>query len=254
MSKQQQDNSALGDKVALAEKKTPLASSKDQAEVVYVTSPTSRWIHRNRFIVLLLMLAAVISFDQWTKLSVRDSLARPLPADKAGVVHYRGTHDYAVIPGIFHLRYVENPAAAFSLTRSIPKKYRMPMLITISYFAMALLLFWIVRLKVPDGMLVIGFSMILSGAIGNAIDRNMHSYVIDFIDWRLTRFFPSWPPWPTFNIADSAIVVGAGFIYFRSLFPLKELNSEQNKANNTSANEKVNPSSTGKSEAESVVA
>lgn len=201
----------------------PKEAKSPASQPQYQASQASRWLHKNRFVVLLLVLAAVISFDQWSKLSVRDSLARPMPADADGIVHYRGVRDYPVLPGLFHLRYVENPAAAFSLTRSIPKKYRMPMLITISYLAMALLVFWIVRLKIPDGILVIGFSMILGGAIGNAIDRNLHSYVIDFIDWRLTRFFPSLPPWPTFNIADSAIVVGATLIIFRSLFPLKEL-------------------------------
>mgnify|MGYP000700587071 CR=1 FL=1 len=43
--------------------------------------------------------------------------------------------------------------------------------------------------------------------------------MIDFIDWRLTRFFPSLPPWPTFNIADSSIVCDAVLIVFRSFFP-----------------------------------
>lgn len=199
------------------------ATTKVDTEVQYISSPASRWIHRNRFLVLLFILLTVISLDQWTKLSARDNLARALPADKNGVVHYRGVRNHVVIPGFFDIIYVENPAAAFSLTRSIPKKYRMPMLITISFLAMALLLFWIVRLKIPDAMMVIGFSLILSGAIGNAIDRNLYSYVIDFIQWKLTYFFPTWPPWPTFNIADSSIVVGAGFIIFRSIFPMKQI-------------------------------
>ena len=53
---------------------------------------------------------------------------------------------------------------------------------------------------------ILGFSLILGGAIGNLIDRITYGYVIDFIDFRI---------WPVFNIADSAITIGAVIIIIK---------------------------------------
>ena len=53
---------------------------------------------------------------------------------------------------------------------------------------------------------IVAFSLILGGAVGNLIDRIVYGYVIDFIDFRI---------WPVFNIADSAITVGAIMIAFK---------------------------------------
>ncbi len=191
-------------------------------------SPTPpHWIYRYRFAVLAVILATVLSTDQASKLWARDSLARPLQGiGSDGFQHYRMSRQVVVVSGLFNFIYVENPTSAFSLTKPIPAKYRRPMLIGVTYLAMALLLGWLIRLKEPDVILVLGFSFVLAGAGGNLIDRQMHGYVIDFIDWRLTRFFPGLPPWPTFNIADSSIVCGALSIVFRSFFPYSDKASE----------------------------
>ncbi|MBF0122092.1 MAG: signal peptidase II, partial [Candidatus Omnitrophica bacterium] len=61
-----------------------------------------------------------------------------------------------------------------------------------------------------DQLYILAFSLILGGAIGNLIDRIAVGYVIDFIDFRV---------WPVFNIADSAITIGACIIFFKC-FPL----------------------------------
>jgi len=61
-------------------------------------------------------------------------------------------------------------------------------------------------------MYIIGFSLILGGAFGNLVDRVMYGYVIDFIDLRV---------WPVFNIADSAITIGAVIIAVQCLFLTK---------------------------------
>ena len=55
---------------------------------------------------------------------------------------------------------------------------------------------------------IVAFSLILGGAIGNLIDRIMLGYVIDFIDFRI---------WPVFNVADSAITIGAAIILLRCI-------------------------------------
>ena len=65
------------------------------------------------------------------------------------------------------------------------------------------------------------FSFILAGAMGNLLDRIRLGYVIDFLDvYAGFLGYPHWH-WPTFNIADSLIVVGALVVVMRTLWPLK---------------------------------
>ncbi len=196
----------------------PLSASRAQ---VQARPAWARWVYRYRLVVLMGVLGAVVGADQSSKAWASSRLARPMAADGEGVVHHRAMRQIQVIRGIWHFRYVENPAAAFSLTRSIPAHIRLPLLKAVSYLAMGLLLVWLLRLRQSDALLVLGFSLVLGGAVGNAVDRHLHGYVIDFIDWRLTRFFPGLPPWPTFNIADMAIVGGALAIVYRSFVPLE---------------------------------
>lgn len=188
----------------------------------HATPAVAAWkvaLYKRRFLFLAATLAVVLALDQASKLAIRAELARPSPVTAEGIVHYVPIREIRLIDGIFHLRYVENPAAAFSLTRSIPAQYRRPLLLTVSTLAMILLLWWMRKMDQPDVLLILGFSLVLGGAVGNATDRLLYHYVIDFVDWRLTRFFPTLPPWPTFNIADSAIVCGAGCIILRSFMP-----------------------------------
>ncbi|ABA58734.1 signal peptidase II, Aspartic peptidase, MEROPS family A08 [Nitrosococcus oceani ATCC 19707] len=75
------------------------------------------------------------------------------------------------------------------------------------------LVVWLYRLGTHalwEGMAV---ALILGGALGNVIDRLWHGHVIDFID----LYYQGWH-WPAFNIADSAITVGAAVLIIQSLF------------------------------------
>jgi lipoprotein signal peptidase len=188
------------------------------------------WLYRYRLAFVAVYLALALGLDQASKVAIRTELARPLPADEHGFVHHRPVKEVALIRGVFHLRYIENPAAAFSLSRSIPFQWRRPLLIGITWLALALLVGWTWRLKEPDPILILGFAMVIGGASGNLSDRMFHGYVVDFIDWRLTRWFPGLPPWPTFNVADMSIVGGAACIIFRSFFPFERALQRQQPA------------------------
>ena len=107
----------------------------------------------------------------------------------------------------FWFRYAENRAAAFSLTQSIPEVIRMPLLITVSVAAIVGVVVWLKRLGPKARIMQVSLGLILGGALGNLIDRVRLGYVVDFIDWHLRELDPSWT-FPTFNIADSAIVCG----------------------------------------------
>jgi signal peptidase II len=74
------------------------------------------------------------------------------------------------------------------------------------------LIFWLRRLRANALWEAFAVALILGGALGNVIDRLWHGYVIDFID----LYYQSWH-WPAFNIADSAITVGAALLILQSL-------------------------------------
>ena len=76
-----------------------------------------------------------------------------------------------------------------------------------------LLLFWMWKTPKQNKLANIGMAMVLSGAIGNVYDRIAYGYVIDFIDWYVAK---DGYHWPTFNIADSAILIGVGLLLIDS--------------------------------------
>jgi len=112
-----------------------------------------------------------------------------------------------VIKDVFHITLVHNTGIAFGFFKDQGIVF-----IVIPVIAIILLIFNIYYYKQNDEALshtyIIGFSLILGGAIGNLIDRIIFGYVIDFIDVRF---------WPVFNVADSAITVGAAIIAWKCL-------------------------------------
>ena len=107
-----------------------------------------------------------------------------------------------VLP-FFNLTHVYNYGAAFSFLHDAGGWQRW--FFTIVAFAVsALVLWWLKQTTLQQKILPIAFSLIIGGAIGNAFDRLVHGYVIDF----LVLYYQDWY-WPAFNLADSAICVGA---------------------------------------------
>jgi signal peptidase II len=106
-----------------------------------------------------------------------------------------------VITNFFHITYIRNPGAAFGILSD--NAIRLPFFITISLLA-SLGILWYIR-RIPRGkhwqQLALG--LILSGALGNLMDRIRLSEVIDFLDVHWYNYH-----WPAFNIADSAICIG----------------------------------------------
>jgi len=105
--------------------------------------------------------------------------------------------------GILSLHFVKNYGAGFGILQG-----QKILLIAISIFAIALILYYLKGIKKED-VLFYGLTFLLAGAIGNLIDRLFLSYVIDFID---LKFFPA-----VFNVADVSNTMGA-LLIFISLF------------------------------------
>ncbi|MGI6143239.1 MAG: signal peptidase II [bacterium] len=136
----------------------------------------------------------VLFFDQLTKFWVQKSM---MPRDSI-----------PLIPGVFHLTYVQNTGAAFGFLRG-----KTLFFIAVAVLVLGFIIFLIPRLPRGNLLLRVVFGLLLGGALGNLIDRIRFGYVVDFLDFRI---------WPVFNIADMAIVVGVCFLVWVILFRTPE--------------------------------
>jgi signal peptidase II len=170
----------------------------------------TRWRGRP---VYFAVAAAVLILDQATKIIVHATL--------------RGRDSLVLIPGWLNLGYSRNAGGLFGYFRDMPDPWRTLLLTLLPAVAIALIAGFLTRSSVADRPTLAGLALILGGATGNLVDRLARHEVIDFIDvyvsggrlaeTLLRRFGTA--HWPTFNLADSAIVVGAGLLMLSVLRP-----------------------------------
>ncbi|WP_328824471.1 signal peptidase II [Thalassotalea algicola] len=110
----------------------------------------------------------------------------------------------------FNLFYTHNTGAAFSFLADQGGWQRWFFAI-IAALASGLFTYWLAKTPASNKVLGIGFALMLSGAIGNLIDRVLLGYVIDFLD-----FYVGTAHWPAFNVADSVIFIGAALMIYDS--------------------------------------
>ncbi len=107
---------------------------------------------------------------------------------------------------------LHNTGAAFSLLADMGGWQRW-FFVALALAVSVLIAVWIMRLRVPQNRtLAAGLALILGGAVGNLIDRLVHGYVVDFIHAHYNDAY-----WPAFNVADSAITVGAVLLVIDTL-------------------------------------
>jgi signal peptidase II len=111
---------------------------------------------------------------------------------------------HVIIPGLINLVHTSNPGVAFGLGADSTAPWMAPLLILFSLAVIGLLV-WLLATNRAGGWLgQCGLALILGGAAGNVLDRVLRHSVTDFIDFQLGSYH-----WYTFNLADSAIVIGA---------------------------------------------
>ncbi|MBB1089318.1 signal peptidase II [Lysobacter sp. SG-8] len=160
-------------------------------------APSSR--PRPDALAWLLVSVLVIVLDQWTKAWVLSSLP-----------------EYTAVPvidGFWNWYRTYNTGAAFSFLSDAGgwQKY---FFTALAFGICGLLGYWLSRTPRRDWRTALPYVLVIGGAIGNVIDRLMHGHVVDFIQWHWRDLYY----WPAFNIADSAIVVGAVGIALHGLF------------------------------------
>lgn len=122
---------------------------------------------------------------------------------KTQVVNKIELYQAIQVTSFFNLTHVYNYGAAFSFLDDAGGWQRWFFTI-IAFLVTGLILWWLKQTSKQQVILPVAFSLIVGGAIGNAYDRLIHGYVIDF----LVVYYKDWY-WPAFNIADSAICLGA---------------------------------------------
>jgi signal peptidase II len=110
------------------------------------------------------------------------------------------------VTGFFNLVFVHNPGAAFSFLSDAGGWQRW-LFSALALVVSGVLLWWLKQTGPNQRMAGCGYALVLSGALGNLCDRILHGHVIDFLDFYVGSYH-----WPAFNVADSAIFVGAALL------------------------------------------
>lgn len=154
------------------------------------------------------------------------ALAIALPLDQITKHLIIGNFHYGerleVIPGLFDLTHVRNPGGAFSFFATGPAELRMTFFIGSTLIAIVLLLVFLRQHPANTRLSPLALGMIMGGAIGNLLDRLRFGEVIDFLDFHLWGGYT----WPTFNVADSMIVVGVAILMIEIFFQQDEQSDE----------------------------
>ncbi|MFO0658187.1 MAG: signal peptidase II [Polyangia bacterium] len=154
---------------------------------------------KSKYIAFLLLFLS-LGLDQSTKIWATRPKARQLPQRDFGKT---------VIKGYWDFRYSENPGSAFGMFRNqAGARY---FLFGIGIVCLGVIGLWLYRLPPNAKWLGVKLGLLAGGAIGNMVDRAMYSRVTDFILWKITTSSTTYE-WPTFNVADAALVIGVGMI------------------------------------------
>jgi signal peptidase II len=168
-------------------------------------------VNRRNVLFLTVTVLGVLA-DQLTKWWI----VHNIPAD--------GGRGITVIPGLLDIVHAKNPGAAFGMLGDF--EYRHWVFLVFTVIAGGVIVDMFRKLPPSDWYLSTALGLVLSGAIGNAIDRVRQHYVTDFIrvytdvpalkTWLLDTFHTN--EWPSFNVADSTLVVGVVMFVVQQLF------------------------------------
>ena len=150
---------------------------------------------------------AVMALDQWTKWLIVD--------------RFEEFQQLVLLP-VLEIMRLHNTGAAFSFLSNASGWQRW-VFVGLGVAVSAGILVWLRRLPTKgQGMLAAGLSLIVGGALGNVIDRVLHGHVIDFIRVHWNEHY-----FPAFNVADSAITIGAALIVLDNLLELDRVRAKK---------------------------
>jgi signal peptidase II len=161
---------------------------------------------KKNIFIFFLGAAAILALDQITKSAITSRF----------VLH----ETYPVINGFFNLVYVMNPGAAFGFLAEASETFRYVFFTGITVLAAGLIVYYLVKSSPRNLLLVSSLTLIFGGAVGNLIDRLRFGAVVDFLD-----VYIGGAHWPAFNVADSAITIGAVLMIWEMILNRKDKSS-----------------------------
>lgn len=160
-------------------------------------------------IAYLLVTGAVFMIDQTTK--------------AWAIRRLRFGDDWAVIPGFLNFAYAQNTGVAFSFLDDHGNAGRWGLSV-VAGVAAILVLYYFWRVPRSHDRLLGALALLLAGILGNVTDRMRLGFVVDFIDVQIGNWH-----YPTFNVADMAICVGAGLLILDMFFSRKDEKTDEAK-------------------------
>ncbi len=162
-----------------------------------------RLLSRFEYGLYIAIVAIGIALDQLTKW--------------LAVVFLKSVSTVPIIKGVLHLTYLENTGAAFGMFNKPEQRW---IFLTVSTVAILAMVFYLFSGLCEGRLAGIALAMLISGGIGNMIDRLLMGYVVDFIDFRLIHF-------AIFNGADTFVCVGAGLLILALIFDMIDERKER---------------------------
>lgn len=132
------------------------------------------------------------------------------------------TFRFVVVPRVLAIVHSQNPGIAFGVLADSPARWREGALVAGALIVIALLVWLLISGHAGGRIARAGVALMAGGAAGNALDRLLHGGVTDFVEASLGHYV-----WPAFNVADSALAVGAALILIELLFSGREARSER---------------------------
>lgn len=149
--------------------------------------------------ILGLLTPVLVWADLYTKVLIQRSM-------------YPGQRK-TVIEGFFDLLYARNRGAAFGMFNDLSPEMSFVFFIAVSVVALLVLSYLFLSISHCERYMGVTITLIFAGAIGNFTDRMRLGYVVDFLHFFYEDFY-----WPTFNVADICISIGAGMLIYYSIF------------------------------------
>jgi signal peptidase II len=169
---------------------------------------SNRFAGRDMRWLMLFIAALIVLCDRLSKLWI--------------IAHLQPGSAIVVIPKVFRITHVLNTGAAFSMfeaSRSPNLVRNLLVMFSVAAVVVVLVLIW--RMGRAVTLTSVALALILGGALGNLYDRIRYQYVVDFLEVHIVRYH-----WPDFNVADSAIVVGACLLLLEMLRPQRSVSAE----------------------------
>lgn len=175
-----------------------LGKTPQSLKVTVTSGQPVRRAHTLHLIAYALIIVVIFAGDQITKHIVQVSI----PHERV----------IAVIPGFFNLIHTENSGIAFSLFAGASSPWKIVLMIGVSVALLITVVVVALKSRELSRVTGVGLALVIGGASSNLLDRIRFGQVVDFLDVYYRSYH-----WPTFNVADSAIVVGAGFLLLEVL-------------------------------------